>query len=281
MPLPAFFSKFGSSVKDFFGHDDFKASSHSLSVNSGSNLKSLYPGLSVSLSSKTDGQCLSSQAKLDCVVEDVGGKFEVTGGSCEPISGKATFDKLTPGLVLTAEANDQCAGVNAEFIHDSFALTASVQRDKSASASAAVGFDGFSVGAGAALDGNQSVSDYSFGVNYTEKQFTVSGVFEKKMTQVGVTGEYAHCKGMTLLAQGTYHFSTPSEHGGAVGAAIAFGGGLTNKTMIDSKCDITSVFKQNLNSNVALQVGASFNAKNCPKGDKKPKFVVGVTLGDL
>jgi len=229
------------------------------------------------------------------------GEAEAEANTCGKLLGTVKLNQLTKGLEVNLTGGvDPCAkkkGCNnklsAEYAQDFFATSGFVDLNCGSDATtavveatAAVGYEGFSVGGQLAFDVSpsaQKASDFNVGAEYTRDNATFTLTTEKKGDVIH--GSYHHQISSAYQIGAQFDYAPRAEDVKkqrvlTVGTEYQLDVDTTVKAKADSTGVVQTVIQHNLqNPPLQFSMAASFNRKSadCLSADK---FGVSFTFGD-
>jgi len=280
------FKNFGKSTKDLF-KKKFDFENTSKIVNKTQN------GITIETTSNVT-QSFKGTINTKYVNRDFGEvEVEVSTNAADANKANLKLKKLAAGLVATvgvassdkdikSTSGKPVTSADVEYSQEFFAAQTVVKTDCDKSkvdVYGSVGYDGLSVG-GQVVYANNAISETNVGIEYTQKDLTVSAFTEKnvevvnmsffqrlqKETAVGASIKYPIASGDRTLTVGVEH-------------QLDFDTVVKAKAELPTGVVSTAVEHKLFNPKLQFTVAAEFNVKNTPLVANK--FGVGLTFGDF
>jgi voltage-dependent anion channel protein 2 len=287
--LPPLFSKIGSQTKDLLSKKyDYK---NQLTVK-GNVQSDLTLESTVVLSDGKDGKSksgdINGSVKAKYKNKDFG-ELEGEIGTSGTLTGELKATKLADGLTVSIKGTERPqAKVTAEYKQDSVAASIGVTVESATNKvepTLVVGADNFSVGGQVEYDtAAGDLSDYNFGAEFSQKDYTLSLKTQQKATvlvgsyfynitqkniklrtQIGAQVDWNLKSNDRVLALGTEHDVDETT---------------TVKSRIDTNAQVAAVLEHRL-TNPALKVGLSSQWNGRDRTTTPARFGVAFTFGDF
>jgi len=284
--IPPFFKNFGKSTKDLF-KKKFDFENTSKIVNKTQN------GITIETTSNVT-QGFKGTVNTKYVNRDFGEvEVEVSTNASDANKANLKLKKLAQGLVATVgvassgkDIKSSCGkpvtSADVEFSQEFFAAQAVIKTDCEKSkvdVYGSVGYDGLSVGGQVVYAGN-AISETNVGVEYAQKDLTVSAYTEKNVEVVNVSFFQRLQKETAVGASIKYPLSSGDRT-----LTVGVEHQLDFDTVVKAKAELptgvvsTAVEHKLFNPKMQFTVAAEFNAKSTPFVANK--FGCGLTFGDF
>jgi len=275
--VPPLWGKFGQSVKDLFTKK-YTFKNQVITKHNAKNGVTLESG--GVYTNELSGYVKATQKSKDFGTTEV--SIETSGKA----DGKVKFDQIAKGLVVTISGNEKPSGkLNVDYSQDLVSVSGSVDTafknfQTKLDGTAAVGFDGFSVGGAVKFDvsGDNELEDYNAGAEYSQDDFTATLQTSDKTEKI--TASYFQKVSNELQVGASVDFGK----GGRVltlGDEYQLDADTTLKGKANTKGVVSAVVEHRLaNPKLQFGVAASFNAfNNAPV--VADQFGLSVTFGDF
>lgn len=274
--IPPLFKRFGKGLNDLF-KEQFEYKKYLKTKSATSTGVSIETTGEAQKSGDFTGALKSSYKHSDI------GTFDAELSTSGSTTFKVKADKLTKGLTVLTSVDEKPNGkLEIDFAQEyySTSLGAEVSKNTTAVDGAGVlGFDGLSVGGSVKYDVTaQALSDYNAGVEYTQKDFTVT---VKTLQQADrVQASYLHKVSGDLTLGGLFSYDILSgKRVLTTGGEYKFDENHTSKLKADSDGIVSTVLESRIRkAGAKVLLSSEFNLRNSTTLPEK--FGVGIIFGD-
>lgn len=280
--VPPYFKNFGKSTKDLF-KKKYDYDHITKLINKTKNGITLETSTNISDSFK--GTLNGKYVNRDF------GEVEVEVSTSQSAESKANLKlkKLADGVTATLGVSQKgtkkpVGSCEVEYSQEYVATQFNLKSDLESTTldvSAALGYDGFSVGGSASLSKGGEVKESNVGAEYSMGDLTTT-IYTEKNGKVLNSSFYQKLNSETQIG-GNVQFSLSSDSNKVITMGVQHA--LDFDTNVKAKAEFptgiisTSIEHKLTNPKLQLQISAEFNAKNLPLNAQK--FGLGVTFGDF